>query len=83
MLWQVNVLPIGMTTLISYFLGRKLGGAYLRQDDSEAADGARRLWPSAEEECDSEHSEEPREDPRLREKWRDGVRVLEEKTTYI
>ena len=72
-----------MTNLISYFLGRKLGSSYLRQDDSEAAHGACGLWPCAKEECDCKHFEEPREDPRLREKWRDGVRVLEEKTTYI
>ena len=65
------------------FLGRKLRSAHLRQDDSEAADGECGLWPCAEEECDGEHFEESREDPRLGEKRRDGVRVLEEKTTYI
>ena len=82
--WKANALQsTDMTTLIMYFLGRKLRSTHLRQDDSEAAHGARRLWPSAEEECDSEHSEEPWEDPRLCEKWRDGLCVLEEKTTYV
>ena len=82
--WKANALQsTDMTTLIMYFLGRKLRSTHLRQDDSEAAHGACGLWPSAEEECDGEHPEEPWKDPRLREKWRDGLCVLEEKTTYI
>ena len=82
--WKANALQnMDMTTLIMYFLGRKLRSTHLRQDDSEAADGARGLWPSAEEECDRKHSEEPREDPRLGEERGDVVSLNEEKTTHI
>ena len=65
------------------FSGRKFGGANLRKDDAETSDGASGLWPSAEEECDGKHVEEPGEDSRLGEKQRDVVRLVPKKTTHI
>ena len=63
--------------------GWKFGGPNLCEDDAEAFDGASRLWSGAQEECDGEHFEEPREDPRLGEERGDVVSLNEEKTTHI
>ena len=63
--------------------GWKFGGPNLCEDDAEAFDGASRLWPGAQEECDGKHFEEPREDLGLCEERGDVVSINEEKTTHI